>query len=315
MTAARSKTRSPWKFFIVSTFIVLSLTFFSLFFTHESIPTRIGVVIVGDPIIVFSYDQERKIILAVSVPSDTYVDVARGYGSYPISSVWKLDHMDKRRGVVLTETVEEALGIPVRFYINPSSLTDKSESIGARIGNAVSFLSSTLLIFGKTQTNIPSGILFELSRVVSSMSPTDMTFFDLAKQAVFSDSTLADGTKVRKIDSGKLALVLGTHAEDAKIRRENLRIAVYNTTNSSGLAQKVARTMEGSGFHVSSIANDQTLKTSRCIIRGNKEIQITNTVKTLQWLYGCIFNEDVKEFQSDISFFIGTDYEKRFFPF
>jgi|GEM_PF-3872241 len=313
--SARKKLNNPWIFFIVSALFVLLLTSLSIVFIHEQIPTRIGVVIVGDPIIVFSYDQIRNTITAVSVPSDVYVDMTRGYGSYPISSVWKLDSLDKRRGVVLTETVEEATGIPIRYFINPVSPGGSTGSIGVQIENALSFFSCIRTFFQKNQTNISPGIFFELSRAIRGMGPTDMTFIDLSNQAVFVDSTLADGTRVKKIDPGKLTLLLGTHAEDSQIRKENLRIAVFNSTKSSGLAQKATRIMEGLGFHVSSIANIDTMQPQTCIIKGKKEIHKTKTVDALRWLYGCTIQEDGEDSQSDVTFIIGTDFERRFFPF
>jgi hypothetical protein len=313
--SARKKLNNPWIFLFFSALLVLLVTCLSIYFIHERIPTRVGVVIVGDPTIVFSYDQIRNSITALSVPSDVYVDVVRGYGSYPISSVWKLDSLDKRRGVVLTETVEEAIGIPIRFFINPVSRGGSTDSIDVQIKNALSFFSCIRVLFQKNQTNISPGMFFELSRAVRGMGPTDMTFIDLSNQAVFWDSALADGTSVKKIDSGKLALILGTHAEDPQIRKENLRIAVFNSTKSSGLAQTISRIMEGVGFHVSSIANIDNMEPSACIIRGKKEIFKTNTVQTLQWLYGCTFQEDAQDSQSDVTLIIGTDFEKRFFPF
>jgi len=313
--SARKKFNNPWKIFIFSAFLILLTTFFSIFFFHEPIPTRIGVVIIGNPTIVFSYDQTRNAITAVSIPSDVYVDVVKGYGSYPISSVWKLDQMDKRRGFLLTETMEEAIGIPIRYFINSEFSENGSAGIGDQLNTTFSFFSCIRLFFQKSKTNIPPGILFELSRTVRDMNPTDMTFFDLSHQSVFVDSALADGVNVKKIDQGRLTLLLGTHAEDSEIRKENLRIAVFNSTKSSGLAQKATRIMEGLGFHVNSIANIETMKPSACIIKGKKEIFKTTTVQTLKWVYGCVLLEDVQDSQNDISFIIGTDFEKRFLPY
>lgn len=313
--SARKKRRNPRILFGIIALTTLLITGMSIFVIYPSYPSRIGVAVVGEPTIVFSFDPVRKSVTAMSIPSDTYVDVTRGYGAYPISSVWKLDSIDKRHGTVYTETLEEALGIPVGYFIDSS---DKKGGFGealTQIQSSLSIPSCIRALIQKKRTNIPPGLLFKLSSVFRSISPTDMTLFDLENQSVFEDTILPDGTSVKKIDTGKLALLLGTHTEDAQIRKENLRIAVYNTTNSPGLAQKVARVMEQTGFHVVTIANDDQFRPTTCIVRGKREVHETNTVKTLLWLYGCLFEEENMESQSDVTLIIGTDFGKRFLPF
>jgi len=275
-----------------------------VFFVHPSIPTRIGVAIVGDPTIVFSYDQRRNIAISVSIPTDVSVDAVRGYGTYPISSVWKLDRMDHRKGVLFQETLEETIGIPIRFFIDPPSNNS----------NVFSF-ASCIQLFIQRRTNIPVWLLFTLFQAVSHMGPTDMTVFDLTNYPVFVETIQADGTTVKKIDTEKLTLLLGTHAEDAEIRKENLRIALSNTTESSGLAQKLARILEEAGFHVITLSNEENVRPTRCVIRSKQELKESYTVKTLQWLYGCVFEEANEELSSDVHFIIGSDFEKRFVSF
>ncbi|KKS87990.1 MAG: hypothetical protein UW37_C0004G0005 [Candidatus Gottesmanbacteria bacterium GW2011_GWA2_44_17] len=310
--SARTKRKNPWMLLGVVAVGIISIPFASIFFIHSSVPGRIGVAVVGEPTVVFSYDPMRPSITAVSIPSDVYVDVTRGYGAYPLSSVWKLDRIDKRRGVIFTETLEEAIGIPVRFFVEPSKQIGASETLRNHIGNALSFSSFLRTLVDKKRTNIHPWLFMKISRAFQSMNPTEISFFDLKNQAVFIDGTLADGTSVKKIDTGKLALLFGTLAEDAQIRKENLRIAVYNTTRTPGLAQKVSRVIESSGFHVSSIDNDETVKTSQCILRGKREVLQTVTVKTLVWLYGCFIQEEMTDSRSDVTLLIGTDFEKRY---
>jgi len=286
-----------------------------VFFIHPAIPTRIGVVIVGNPTIVFSYDPRRNIAMAVGIPSDISVDAVRGYGTYPISSVWKLDRMDHRKGVLFEETLEDTIGIPIRFFIDRSNKkTEEGESIETQIQNTFSFPSS-IQMFIQKRTNIAPWLLFTLSQAMTQMGPTDMTVFDLANRPIFVESAQADGTTVKKIDTEKLTLLLGTHAEDAEIRKENLRIALSNTTESSGLAQKLARILEEAGFHVITLSNEEDVRPTRCVIRSKLEIEETHTVKTLQWLYGCLFEEAKEELQSDVHFIIGSEFKKRFVSF
>lgn len=295
--------------------VVIAATMVSVFFIHPPVPTRVGVAVVGNPTVVFSYDPFRQAVTAVGIPPDVSVDLTRGYGTYPLSSVWKLDGIDKRKGLVYTETLEEAVGFPVRFFIHPLIEGSGSETILTRIRNALSLSSCIRAFLQKKRTNIPPWLLVKMSRAIYAMNPTDMTFFDLAAGQVFATETQPDGTQIKKIDGGKLSLLLGTHAEDGRIRKENLRISVFNTTQSSGLAQKMTRVIETLGLHVSSIANDESVQQPQCIIRAGKETKESVTVKTLLWLYGCAVEEEATESQYDAAFIIGTDFEKRFFPY
>jgi hypothetical protein len=90
---------------------------------------------------------------------------------------------------------------------------------------------------------------------------------------------------------------------------------VYNSTTTAGLAQKITRILEKLGFHVSVIANDDSSKPSYCVVKSKKDIQNSVSVKTLRWLYRCVFEEETQTTQTDISLIIGTEYEKRFLPF
>jgi hypothetical protein len=289
------------------------MTWVSIFLIHPDIPTRVGVAIVGDSPVVFSFDPVRLTMTGIRIPRDVSADVTRGYGTYPISSVWKLDNIDKRRGKVYMETLEETLGVSIRFYIEPRKNNGTSD-MGQEIGNALSFPTFFGSLVDKNRSNIPPWLFFTISRAYQRMAPSDVIFFDLSDSSVFVTSMLADGSEGTMIDPGKLGILLGTHVEDTQIRKENLRITVYNSTESPGLAQKATRILERLGLHVSSIANRDDVHPSQCILQGSKSNLTSKTTKALQWLYGCTLEEDEDASQSDIMFILGTDFEKRFLP-
>lgn len=312
--SARTKKIKPWIFWLSGIGVILGLALAGILFIHPRYPSRIGIAIVSNPTIVFSYDPARSILLALRVPSDVFLDVTRGYGMYPVSSLWKLDAMDNRDGMVYRETLEEAFGIPIRFYIRPLHEDIGFETPIREQMSDVFSLSSCLHAFFSHRTNMPLWFLLEMSQTVPNLRPTETVFFDLTHEAVFTNTIFPDGTSHKIIDSGRLSLLLGTHAEDAHIRKENLRIAVYNTTQSPGLAQKVARILEQAGFHVVTIANRDANHPAQCVIQGSQEVLKTHSVQTLHWLYGCLIEEQQDDSISDVTFLIGSDFEKRFLP-
>jgi len=314
MSARRTKHKNPWILIGLGALCILPVIFLAPLFFHESLPARVGVVIVSDPMVVCSFDLERNVLTAVRIPPDIAVDLTRGYGTYPVSSLWKLDRMDKRQGALLMETMEEALGIPLRYY-REFSPVPPGVPIRDQLGRAFSFSSFFSTLFRKQQTNIPSWLYFAIRRGIGDMNPSNFRVFDLSESPVFFEETRADGSTVRKIDLGKWSLLLGTYAEDTLIRKENLRISIVNSTDTPGLAQKLTRVLETLGYHIRSIGNLENVKTDRCTIRGNGKIRETHTVKTLLSLYRCSFEADQEESQNDGTFIIGADFEKRYISF
>lgn len=314
--SARTKKIKPWIFWLSGIGVILSLALAGIFFIHPSYPSRIGVAIVGDPTIVISYDSRQPGFIAIQIPSDVAVDAAYGYGTYPLASVWELDSMDKRRGKLYMKTLEDAIGIPIQYYIKPSKETFSSHNSIEDYSMAVfSYISVFAAMVGSVQTNIPPWLLFEISRSLVDIHPTDTILFDLEHQEVLYDVLLPDGTHRTQIDPGKLDILIGTHAEDPEIRKEHLRIGVYNTTKLPGLAQKVARVMEQAGFHVVIVANDTSLTPDRCIIESSKDLFSSVSLQTLVWLYGCTLQEQTHSSQHDVTLFVGKDIEQWFLPF
>lgn len=311
----RSKHRNPWILFSLSAFVVLMMTVLSMFLFGPSVPTRIGVAVVGDPVVIFSYDWVRRGLVIIKVPHDVSVDMVRGYGKYPVGSVFQLDELDKRDGRVFMETMEEAVGIPVRFYIHPTKSVPQDSSPLDIVLHAVSYPSLFWTTISPKRTNIPINIFFELTRAFPSLRPTEMKIFDLEALSVFTEVTLPDGSRVKEIDQGKLGYHLGTHGEDGQIRSENSRIAVLNTTKTPGLAQKAARVLEKTGFHVITIANSDQESPKQCIVRMKKDFLESVTVKTLVYLYHCQKEVETEVTQHDATLILGSDFEKRFYPY
>lgn len=314
LMSARTKKRNPWIIGVFGMVILFALWCSRVLFFYPKSPTRIGVALIGTPTIVLSYDPTRQSMTALRIPSDVTVDVVRGYGAYPLSSLWKLDAIDKRKGKVYTETLEEATGIALQYYLEGSAPSKDADTITGQIQQSLTLGSCVQALMSPGKTNMPAGLLFALSRAFSGMNPTDMAVFDVT-DAILVNSSLADGTTIKKIDREKLTLLLGTRAEDPQIRKENYRIALFNTTDMPGLGQKVTRVIETLGFHVSAISNDDTFQKATCDVRASKDVLESHTAQTLVWLYGCSTSVEEQSAQADISLRIGSDFAKRFVSF
>jgi hypothetical protein len=105
--------------------IILSVVFVvpRLFSTKES-GQRITFVIATSPMSLWSCDHDITECIVLNIPSEMAVDAVHGYGVYSLEALWKLGAMDKQSGSVLSESIGDALGVPVQYYIG-----EKQENI------------------------------------------------------------------------------------------------------------------------------------------------------------------------------------------
>jgi hypothetical protein len=313
----REKKR-PFPFFLVAAALLLLAGLGMLIFTFSQAkqPSRIAIALVGPTrTSVLSYDPYERNAALVSIPSETVVDAVRGYGAYSLSSLFKLDRMEKRNGVLFLETLEETLGIPVRFFLTvPQDISLEEGRTIQSMNEAFSIFHIVKVVFRQVATNLPFRLIYKVFRAVQALDPKHIVVFDL-REPLFQVSELeADGTVVKKLDLARVSLTFGTNIEDARIRREGYRTTVYNTTTVPSLAQGASRMLETIGVHVVLVGNTEGNEVGTCKILGAKELEKTLTVKAIGWIFGCVYEEGQTD-ASDYKILLGTSYAKRFLPF
>ena len=259
---------------------------------------RFNVVVSVSPVVFLSADITEKSVTVVKFPDDLYMtNVYFGYGPYRISSVYRVGQLDRRGGETLAGTVREYLGVPVDGYSADGNFDgSKIESLA---------LSPKFLLGG--QTNVGLVDRFRLAAFLLSVRQDKITIFDLGKWSV--PLVLADGSTARTLDRSDVDNFLSGDFAEERIRKENLRVEVLNSTGIPGLANQAARVLENAGITVISVG-DTNLLVSGCQMRVGKGNVGSVTVKRIADVFSCQVSGEQSNTRADLSVIVGTDYAK-----
>ncbi|MEK7065407.1 MAG: LytR C-terminal domain-containing protein, partial [Patescibacteria group bacterium] len=122
-----------------------------------------------------------------------------------------------------------------------------------------------------------------------------------------------DGTILPFVSTDAVDESLGDTFEEASVRAEKLTVAVYNTTTTSGLAERVARIIDRIGGNVVRIGNEERT-IERCQIRVNGDHLNTTTSRMLASIFTCDRVLQVGDSYADVIVAVGSGYESRFVP-
>ena len=78
------------------------------------------VLSIGDPMVVWSQDLQSNKFIKITIPASAQVDAVGGYGRYSLGSLWKLGAIDNKNGTLVSDSLEEALGISIPWYVDVS---------------------------------------------------------------------------------------------------------------------------------------------------------------------------------------------------
>ena len=261
---------------------------------------RTTVVLMGEPVMVWSKDRSTKRVIRITLPKNTVIEGVHGYGMYSLESLWKLEEIEREYGAVLASSMQEALGVPIPWFIG-----GKGEREGTLTwGSVLEYLR------GGYRTNIPLPLLVSL--IIETARTDQVEEVALTPNTALTSQTLPDGTTRNVLDTSRVDILLGSLFEDESIRREGLSVAVYNTTDMATLGNRAARILGHIGVFVVRVGND-TPTIDRCTITGAKRVLATTTATIIRELFGCETVEGAAEV-ADIDVRVGSTYQAKFLP-
>lgn len=312
---------------IVTVALITGLIIFGLKVYREGKISRwngkdeINVVINTNPILLVNLEPATNTLSLLTIPSDTYIEVPGGYGSYRAGSLYQLDEMENKNGELFMESISQFAGVPVDGWIGIKDgetkvLTDQD------IKNEVSRIASlktainAIQFFKWRDKNLNSNFSFidfavawwELRKV----RPDKITLKNLADGDVLSELILPDGSKAQTADLLRLDAIVQSLFLDEKMRDENYKIEVRNGTDVPGIGAKVGRMVQNSGGSLSSIGNadERDIIKTRIVTIG-QGVKDSYTAKRLSKSLKCDIKEDIKQPErADIVIIIGLDYTK-----
>lgn len=261
---------------ITSVLIIIGLWVTWNFWT--SFPDERTTVITSiHPIEVSSWDTKRQTLTVFTISPDVFIDGVFGVGSLPVSSLFRLEAMDKTKKGLLTLSLEDAMGTPIYFG------------------------------------DLPPLLRLRFALLSHTVRPDGVTRIDLGSLGAYRSATLPDGTSVNAFDTNRFDAVIGASLEIDSIRREGFRVRVVNTTDVAGLGNRAARILSHAGMVVIMVESDLS-PIKECLITVRKPLWSSTSVSFIKSFFNCRVESGSEDEQADITIRLGQDYAGRFLP-
>ena len=301
--------------FAAGVVILLLLCIAAVFFLRpgKSVSLRrVNIVVASSPISVWSWDTLDNTFAVVSLPSEIVIDAVHGYGKYSLEAIWKLGFIEKPDASILSESLSDALGTVVPWYVGSTSQELAESTHPVAFGRELfSWMHVTGVLFGHYHTNIPPALFLSFSRALAGARADAIAFIDLSEKSVTRQEELPDNTKRNVLDPELLDVALKSVFEDDLIRKEGVSVAVYNTTKTPALGNRAARLLTSSGVLVIFVGNEEG-EVSTCQLEGDTKALASKTASVIAEILDCRKVQATDMKRTDLTVRVGVNYAKQF---
>ncbi|MCX8009102.1 MAG: LytR C-terminal domain-containing protein [Patescibacteria group bacterium] len=296
-------------FFFFTFFLLFLLSYIFYILSVHLLPMqRISILFLNDPVEVVSFDPKKKELVQIIFPAQTHISGIWGLGEYAVDSLWRLAATEGSPSAVVLGSVGDELGTPIQYFIGKrNNLWEKEK------GNYFSFLGLLERMRGNVETNMPFLFHVAYTRLIRSMNNHKIRQEFLGIGRGLKEKTLPDNSTILVFDRDRFDQMTNDMFFDTDIRKERLRVAVFNTTGRPFLATRVARILDRLGVLVVHVGNEEK-PIEECEISGNANVLQTKTSRIIQKIFSCTLKELYEERRSDLEVRIGKAYERRFIP-
>jgi len=287
--------------------LCIGVIFFVFRLVVSGSPFRQTVVVVGSPTHVISFDAKMRSITAVDVPDDALISAAMGYGQYTLRALVSLDTIDHRKGRLITDSVTNALGIPISGHVFSRDHTDGKIDI-QQIRKIFSLPSIIAILADRSSTSIPWQEWVRLVFAVFRLPADALRVVDLTP--AITTITSPDGNLMSLLDESRVDYLLDTNFFDAGLRAEGVTVAVYNTTNTPSVGLRASRLLARVGLQLVFVGNSEP-EAKRCLITGSSEHLSTKTARFIRQYFHCDETHEGSvghETGADVVVLLGTEY-------
>lgn len=313
--ARRGKTLVSGVFQRVVIWILAFFAGFSLliFFILQKAkpPTPLTVLFVADPIVLVVYHSETSRPSQITFPIDLQIEGLYGTGQYSLESLWKLEILDKSGKNLLSDSLEEAIGMPINRVVSLgdeelTKLNVQEPNISSRLTPRYWLQLSVL-----NEGNARFRDIVWMWWLFGSLESLEWQNVNISESSAVQSDQLTDGTPIRLLVQKGLDIVLKSHFENLAFRQEAVSTAVYNTTGVPLVGLRVTRMLDNLGIYVISVGNfDIALRD--CELIGELEVLETKTAKFLENYFQCQLKVESTNEAADLVLRIGTTYSDRF---
>lgn len=282
--------------------------------------STINLVIKSKSLSVVSYNPVNNNLVIAKIPDDTYLNVPQGFGRWPARSVYALGQGENPPvgAKLLKNTISNTFGIPIDGFIGAGGLSDQSDFADM----AANLKQNPLALFSLVGQSTTDLNLWEELRFfwgIRGVRFDRLTTIDLGKSSITESVLLPDSSRALAFDSVKLDKFIQDKFSETKLINEGLSVAILNSTNHPGLAEKAARVITNMGGRVI-LTNNSTENLPQTVITGQRSFTYTRLAQIFAphcltssiWPFakssGCGLNKT--DPRADIVIILGEDYSK-----
>jgi hypothetical protein len=267
---------------------------------------RITVVVASENPRVYSFSPQDESIIYFDIPKDTQFEVAGNYGEWLAGSLWALGEQEKKRGMILQDSVQTNLGIPVDAWVDSRGegiFEARSLSVIPALFKALKTetLSTNLTFFDRLSLVWGIGRVGQLSR----------RELNLTREGALDKTVLSDGVPGYVVSPEKTTLVLDV-LRDERVFLEAVTLKITNASGSTGQAAQVSRIVSVLGLRVISVETEKVGYSGVCLVRGTGEHIKTMAASRLVQVFGCSLEEGDPDGPVSLELIIGSGFSGRF---
>lgn len=272
--------------------------------------SNLNLIFKSETIEILSADPISNQLTLIKLPQDTYMNLAFGFGSWPIRSVYSLGQSEASPiGILLLQrSIEKTFAIPVDGYIITTSKSSSSAS--SFVSNIHQNPLSSLAYLGQIKSDLTLSEILKLFWLIKNIRPDKVYTVDLGQSQITSSILLPDGSRALGIDQPKLDQYVRNQFQDLKIRDEAVTIGVFNSTSHSGLAEMASRLITNLGGRVIFTANS-THHLDKTVILGSSSYTRLR-LKQIFVPQEATQPSNLDPSRADLTIFLGEDYYSYF---
>jgi len=246
--------------FLIPILIIISIYKYQLSRSVWTENNRINLVFGEKPLFVATFNPSESKLTALLIPSQLYLKVPQNYGFLKAESLWTLSKQEKKSGQLAALTLQNFIGAPINGWIYTDSL-----SISDKLPTQEKI--KTLLQQKALLTNLSYLDQIRFSLFLKKLPAGKIKIIDLKHKYLLQKSILPDKTEIAIINKKQLDIYLKDLLIDQNIQKEDLAVAIKNSSEVSGIGNEFSRILENLGARVISVENAKENEASTCLVK------------------------------------------------
>lgn len=234
--------------------------------------SSITLAVKSNKIYVLNYNPTDQKATILTIPDETYLTLPKGFGSWPLGSVYQLGQEESPPigSELLKQSLAKLLGLPIDGFITfKSSLS--SRPLDLLINDWKANPITAFMMIKDIETDLTPLEVHNLVFELRGVRADKIINLDLLHSEITQSKLLPDSTRVLGVNNVSLDLFIRKNLADPTIQLEDLPIAIYNSTTHPGLALELSRIIVNMGGRVIFTGNTENFQENTTIISQAKD--------------------------------------------